>query len=264
MQSKLKDARSFCSGIIFYSSSAPEYTTMVTIDKSGNIKTEWLHKKEAEKYINKRGEDQKENNVKTKSTTMSAIIFTICMLIFVLPWILYDLPIAISFINIQKRILLFIRELFNIRFLIIVSLFILIISILYFLVDIYVDINTRRFHAAEHMIISAYIRLNKIPSFEEVSHYSRFSTNCGSNTVVLLMIFCIVCLLFLLFNMNIYICFTILLVSIFFRMYGLLNFVQFITTKPPTERELRVAIIGLNAWLENEQKIEENNFSDCW
>ena len=38
---------------------------------------------------------------------------------------------------------------------------------------------------------------------------------------------------------------------------GLIKYFQVFTTKEPTERELILAIAGMKAWLENEQKEEE-------
>ncbi|MCI8519078.1 MAG: DUF1385 domain-containing protein [Clostridia bacterium] len=266
MRQELKSARSFYNGILFNSSSNSNYTTMVTIDENENIKTEWLPKKEAEKIIHQKYEKKSEGKSDEKiesANIISAIMFTVCMFIFVLPPILFDSPI---FMNIYKKILLFIRDIFfrflDLKFLVIVLLFSLIIIISFLLAYSYIDVNFRRFHAAEHMIAHAYNNLHRIPSIEELAHYSRFHTYCGANNIVLFMISLILGLLFLLFDMNIYLCFITFLVFTFFKACGLLNFVQLIVTKPATERELRLAVIGLSAWLENEQKNEENNFSD--
>ncbi len=233
---KLKSAYAFSNGILFNSSSKPSYTTMVTIDEYQNIKAEWLPIKIARKYVEEaeqKAESQKNDMI--KNATFQIIIDILMLIIMLLLFII------------------------NPIFVIIAYLLFLIISISFALVQDYVDTETPKFHAAEHMIIKAYSKIHSIPSINELSKYSRFSTKCGSNYVALILIHLIVVLIYLLFKPNIYLCLFICLASIVFKKLGLLNFIQFVTTKPPTERELKVAIVGLRAWIENEKKSVGNN-----
>lgn len=242
----VEEAQALSNGIMFDSSSNPDYTTLVTIDENQNVKTKWLSKKVVGKYE----KEVDEKNIK-KITYIVFMFFTLPMFLICA---LFDRTTAVK---VQKEIFSI-----NPKSLLIALLLLIIGIILCALMTVYFDSNLRRFHAAEHMIINAYSKLHRVPSIEELSQYSRFNTSCGSNCMVIIFILCMVSLLYLIFKVNFNLCYIILLVSIVFEEIGLLNFVQLLVTKPPTERELRVAIIGMNAWLENEQKSAENNFSD--
>lgn len=265
----LLSAHSFSEGIMFNSSSKPNYTTLVTIDEYQNIKVQCLPRKTAEKYEKEKNEEKskkKEKKRKSKDAyskiQKDKIIFSIIvvsiMLPLYIPYILFDsLTAGKLIVEFFLSIMRFLSSLITLKFLLIAFLIFLIIIILSAFFDTYLDNNARQFHAAEHMIINSYSKLHRVPSIEELSQYSRFSINCGSNDMFSVLITCIVTLLCVIFefNSNLY----LILILIILGFYGscLISFIQFFTTKPPTERELKIAIIGLTAWIENEEKFEE-------
>ena len=106
------------------------------------------------------------------------------------------------------------------------------------------------------MLINAYRKLKRVPSLEEIREYSRFDNDCSTNLVTqtaisfVLMFFCTFIRNSLI---GIIVSNTIVLILL---QCGFLNFLQKWTTIVPTDRELSVAIAGLNAWIENEKKGE--------
>lgn len=235
---RLKRACSINNGIIFYSECDENYVTMATIDEDENIKVEWLPKEVAEKK-SQNDEQEKKEDEKLLFMTLSLsgpMILPLFRLLCLNIWNPRILPILVL----------------NTIICLILSLFInrIVFKSLY--------IKERQFHAAEHMIVNAYNKLNKIPTIEELSQASRFSRFCGTNALAMLLSLCIVILL-LLYGVNARLCLEILLATLFSEILGCLNVFQLFTTKKPSKMELKVAIIGASAWLENEQNVRKNN-----
>lgn len=118
-------------------------------------------------------------------------------------------------------------------------------------------IKYKKYHSAEHMIISAYNDLNRIPSIEEVWKYSRFSNTCGTNIVEITILSFIIAFVSMFIHNLLF--FTIYFVASYSMLYiaykcGLLNSLQRFTTDKPTEKEIRVAIEALKVWIEHEEK----------
>ena len=120
--------------------------------------------------------------------------------------------------------------------------------------------NVFKFHSAEHMIINAYKKLERVPSLEEIREFSRFSNSCGTN-VITQIVFSFILMFFCTFIPNIRLMNVAILsvnfVILILLQCGFLNFLQRYTTIVPTDRELLVAISGMNVWLENEKKEKE-------
>ena len=110
------------------------------------------------------------------------------------------------------------------------------------------------------MIINAYKKLERVPSLEEIREFSRFSNSCGTNVITqivlsfILMFFCTFIPNIRLMNVAIL---SVNFVILILLQCGFLNFLQRYTTIVPTDRELLVAISGMNVWLENEKKEKE-------
>lgn len=130
----------------------------------------------------------------------------------------------------------------------------------YIYLVVYYNLQHKRnfkFHSAEHMIINAYKALKRAPTLEEARTYSRISNDCGSNIAIcscitaLLMAItaCILpdflrpfCLYVIYYGME------------FIRKKGAFNFAQLLTTKKCTDKELKVAIAGLELLIEKEKE----------
>lgn len=117
----------------------------------------------------------------------------------------------------------------------------------------------KKFHSAEHMVLNAYRKLNRIPSLEETRNFPKFSNTCGTNGMAQISITFIL-IFFTTFIPNldsIHIRILIILsaiIALILSITGCLNFMQKFTTDIPTDTELKVAIKGMEVWLENEQK----------
>lgn len=126
------------------------------------------------------------------------------------------------------------------------------------------NVETCKFHSAEHMLINAYSDLGRVPTLEELKKYTRFNKYCGGNVGVIMVIMLILMLwctftYTLLQSSIILVC--SLIVLLFFRQLGLLNFVQLITTIKPTNKELELAIEAALYWEECEDEYEaEDNY----
>ena len=103
---------------------------------------------------------------------------------------------------------------------------------------------------------------NRLPSIEELRNHSRLYRFCGANASLIILFLCIILLIQLFLKLGPLLCSTVLVILELSLQLGVFNFVQLLVTQTPTDRELNVAIEGLKAWIENEQKSTENNFSD--
>lgn len=249
MYTPLNQAKSFSTGITFYSTSNKKYVTMATIDEHQNIETKCLSEKKATKEI-----EEINTHFETKASNSAINIATFIILILALITIIYflDTNHSLEFLRIFDGIIIQ-------SFLIISSIVINIAA----LVSTFFSVEVRKFHAAEHMIVNAYRKLHRVPSIEELRKYSRFNSLCGTNLSLAILFFCIPYLIGYFFKLDYSLYAMIIIILELSLPLGLFNFVQVFVTKKPTDKELNVAIEGLKAWIENEQKAEneENNFS---
>ena len=106
-------------------------------------------------------------------------------------------------------------------------------------------------HAAEHMVNQAYLSLKRLPTVEEVKHFSRFTKNCGSSLYSSLVIGHIIAyVLFLAFDITVphLITFTFsLALSRFFPFYTLGLLAQFFTTQKTNNESIELALAALKA-----------------
>ena len=221
-------------GICFFSEKHKGYLSYSTVDESGEIKAEWTT---VEKYDKERfsKEDSKEDD------------FNIFLLLIPLVIIIFSTVLVV--LTFKKSIWLSMRILLIAAVLVLISLFL----IKYFALR---KTNAFKFHAAEHMALNAYRALNRVPSLEEIYNYSPISNSCGINFTS----GCIVMFLldsFCTFISNYFIEIILLLsvtpIIIFLSNHGFLNFLQKFTIDEPTEKDLMVAIEGMNVWVKNEK-----------
>ena len=124
-----------------------------------------------------------------------------------------------------------------------------------------------KFHSAEHMVINVYTKLQRIPTFDEVKKSSRFSKICGSRKnlfkisyytlLSLVIVFATGCNGFVYFGL-------VIIISIFMAIAeynGWLIFLQAFITMPPSDSEIKLAIEGVKAFEEMEEKLK--NRKEC-
>ncbi len=122
-----------------------------------------------------------------------------------------------------------------------------------------------RYHAAEHMLINAYYKLERVPSLEEIKTFSRFSEYCGSRVVTSIIIGYIPISLAIAFYDEIHIIAYLLICIISFIISkkmlkkDFIKIDQVLFTTPPTDLELKVAIKALDILLKEEEKIEKTS-----
>ena len=244
MRKKLKvdHSHSMDNGIRFYSKRHKGYVAISTVDEVGNIKTEWTTMK---KY-------KKEKNKHDKIANMKKFfIFILCVLPFATIFTIL-LEWAIS-----KDTLLGIRVFLMGNAFMLLGRFVITTFI-----ERKKEKNAYKFHSAEHMVLNAYEKLKRVPSLEEIREYSRFSNYCGTNvTTQLVMNFTLMFLCTFISNLlysNIGMLSANIIVIILLQC-GFLNFLQKYTTIIPTDKELLVAIEGMNVWFENEKMEKEKS-----
>lgn len=243
MWMRIKRAHSFSNGIMIYSVRNPKYLAMATIDKDNIIKAQWLSEQVAKDEEKNQDAEYEEKQYKLFSDIyffMSAPIIVILLLH------LIEVEHTFEFLRILDGILI------PVCIICFVINFIVSMCISFHFSKDFTD--ALKFHSAEHMIANAYNKLDRMPSLDELRKYSRFSTACGTNIFTAILIPCIFVLIQLLFRLDPNLCCMLILILEVLLLCGLLNFVQLLTTEPPTDRELKVALEGLRVWLENEQK----------
>lgn len=241
-QLKINHAYSMCNGIRFYSKRHKGYVAIATVDEQGEIATKWTTMKE---YRKSKGKHEKIAEIKDS---------------FILA--LYLLPFVLVF----SMLLVWASEkdpILSIRILLIgYSLLLLSVFIVTTNRERKKEKNAYRFHSAEHMVLNAYRKLRRVPTLEEIRQYSRFSNSCGTNfTAQIITMFTLIFACTFMSNSlyrEIGILLAIVIVSILLKR-GCLNFLQKFTTIIPTDKELAVAIEGMNVWIENEKKEKERS-----
>ena len=213
----VKNAISLSNGIILFSDSHKHFGVIATIDSNDEIFTKWEHERELKERIK---EDYKESD---KSSMLRGSFVLLMILIIVFLFIINKGIIAMRIFLICSGINDFI-QLFCFKML--------------------RDESVCRFHAAEHMVVNALHKLGRIPSLEEVRNYSRFNKACGSNKMAFKIIVKIILLILtFIFKDHLIEIFMLLVIIPFLPCdLALLNWVQFFTTLPATDRELKVAI----------------------
>jgi uncharacterized protein YqhQ len=111
------------------------------------------------------------------------------------------------------------------------------------------------YHSAEHMAINAIKSLQKVPTLEEIKQFSRFSTFCNTNEpFYYALLLLVVSSSILFFQSTTYTVVPLLGITLIFllRISGGLNFTQYLSTIPPSDTELKVAIAGIQVWYDHE------------
>lgn len=237
---KLDNAESLNNGIIFFSKRHKKHIAIATVDDQGNISTKWCTTTEYKNSQKRKSKSEKLSKFKRLLLASLAIS---------------PLFLALKhFLNIEAEPIYNLRILFIGIPTIFLSCFMLLCHIVR-----KTDERLFRFHSAEHMVINAYEKLNRVPSLDEIREYSRFNNVCGTNAITLLILLFILAFVHSFIPVSLYFLISFLasyVIILILLECGFLNFLQYFTTSTPTDTELLVAISGMNMWFENEIKKE--------
>lgn len=242
MRKKLKidQAESLNNGIIFYSKKHPKHIAIATIDNQGNVSSRWCTIKDYKK--SQKGKSKSEKISEFKRFLLAAIAISPLVLILT------------HFLNSEAE------PIYNLR-IFSVGISIIVLSSFILLCHIVKKTDERlfRFHSAEHMVINAYEKLNRVPSLDEIHEYSRFNNGCGTNSITLFVLLFILGFAHSFIPVSLSFVISYLassVIALILLQCGFLNFLQYFTTSTPTDTELLVAISGMHVWFDNEQKEE--------
>ncbi|MBQ8298691.1 MAG: DUF1385 domain-containing protein [Clostridia bacterium] len=119
-----------------------------------------------------------------------------------------------------------------------------------------------QFHSAEHMVISAYAKLQRIPTLEEVKNSSRISKHCGSNSMFLKLIYGVtLCIIYALFGGSNTLAYPIglailLLFCFLCTKYQVHRGLQYLILSTPTDEQLQLSIEAIKNFESMEEKVE--------
>ncbi len=233
---EVKEAHATDNGIKFYSERHKGYMAISIVDELGNIQTKWTTKK---KYKKEEDKHIKIANIK------QLLIGVLWAIVWCIIW------------DISYKCLMHRENIIIIRFYLIETIGVILGE--FFIVHCIGREKRKdryKFQGAEHMVLNAYKKLKRVPSLEEIRSYSRYDKSCGTNfTTQIVMNFSLIYLCTFIqnqFYMIIGMWISNILILILLQC-GVLNFLQKYTTEEPTDKELSVAIEGLNVWLKNEK-----------
>lgn len=239
---KINHANSMNNGICFYSKRHKDQVAIATVDKQGNVTAEWTTMK-----VYRKNKDKHQRIAEMKRIFR----FIVSMLPFV---------IVFSILLVQE---MYKNHIYGIRTLLIGYALLLLFS---FIVSNSIKRREERraykFHSAEHMVINAYRKLGRVPSLEEIHQFSRFCNSCGTNATTQMVVSFILMAVCSFIPNPLYSTIGMLSVNVIVLILlrcGFLNFLQIFTTITPTDKELTVAIMGMNVWFENEKKEKEKS-----
>ena len=230
----VREATSFCDGIEFYSKRNKGYIAKATLVEDGTIVTSYAKKKE----ISSEKKSFAQNLAMWAGIVTLAVVFTFAIM-------------GISYLlKLEGR-----RQFGFMWFTI--SVF----GLIAFVVRTTKKRrtpegrSTYRFHSAEHMAINAMKKLQRVPTLEEIKQFSRFENGCGSNGTAIMTfnyLWLAFCITFLQGISYIVIAPLGLCVIMILYLLSGLNFLQYLSTIKPTDKELEVAVAGIQEWYNHE------------
>lgn len=240
-------ARSNANGIIFYSNSIPDLMAESFVDKNGEI-----HSRIASQMLPSCLDISDSEDVQAAYLLTEEQLIILGIFLIALSILFHSVAITLAVTSFSllcfPNLISFIESSLSFKFGAMQSV--------------------SKFHAAEHMSINAYCYLQRVPTLEEIKHFSRFNQDCGSMYLfrsLLSFLLISICMVFM-ETMN-PITYVLLLIScpllvLFLDKVGLLKFLQIFYTSKPTDLELKVAIKGLEKFEEMEEKIRKQCDTD--
>lgn len=239
-KTKIREARSRKDGIVFYSSGIPLIMVKSTVNEKGEIRTRVIDQITEREEDLKEQEGNKRKNMLIKAYLTDLIILTIMILLKV-DTRLFTGMVTFSIVG-THYLCPVLYNIYNIK---------------------YKYKSLGRFHSAEHMVINAYNKLDRIPSLQELKKSSRFSNNCGSNktnSIIIMFAFISFAGPFLIKMGVIKYLIIMMLIPIIIAVLssvGAINIFQVFVTNKPTDIELRVALEGLEKYEDLESQIKD-------
>ncbi len=239
---KIREARSIKNGIIFCSSSIPLIMVKSTINEKEEIRTRVIDQITEREENLKEQEGNKRKNMLIKAYLTDLIILTIMILLKV-DTRLFTGMVTFSIVG-THYLCPVLYNIYNIK---------------------YKCKSLGRFHSAEHMVINAYNKLDRIPSLEELKKSSRFSNNCGSNktnSIIIMLVFISFVGPFLIKMGVIQYLIIMMLMPIIIAVLssvGAMNIFQVFFTNKPNHVELQVALEGLKKYEDLEKQIQDTS-----
>ena len=237
---KVERARSKSNGIVFYSSIFPRIGTEAIIDDDGKISSRvifdtieydfWDQYAEA---IKKRFFDKKKIGI------INLTIITIASFSRNIAIILAAMFFTVV---VSKKLLGYIEHFFNIKK--------------------GKEYELGKMHAAEHKVVNAYIRLQRIPNLEELRKESRFSIECGSRKMFREIFGKLIITFLIAMAPKFGVRNSILLIEFMVILYmvgsilGVFKYLQILVTNQPSDKELEVAIEAIKKFDELEKKLD--------
>ena len=123
-----------------------------------------------------------------------------------------------------------------------------------------------RYHAAEHIVINAYYKLQRVPTIEETKESSRFSKNCGSREIICRIWTYSLASLEMAFiaSKSAIVYFVIFIGTIYFsnlaKRKGWLRFLQIFITTSPSDEEIEVAVEGIKYFEKMEEQLSKESY----
>lgn len=228
----IQSARAINNGIIFYSNQKKDYGVISIVNKAGIID---IYKGNIDELLD------------TIPNTTS-IIFCVKRRIIIVTTLIFLI----------RALYLVMNALFIPALHLVLGLFAS--AFAFMLITENMSISCSRFHAAEHMSINAFYDLNRAPTNKEIKKYSRFADACGTNILTTYLIDSSILFGCSFIDNLLFAAFVaIILLTIFYTMSDsrFLNLAQIFTTLKPSDKELKVAIKGLEAWMEYEYELIE-------
>ncbi len=216
----IKEAVSKPDGIIFYSNNYPLVGVMSFQDKSGKVQTKKVIRIEQSNRITLR-----EKQIKLLLEVMLIVIGAITNIGCFMASIYFVLFVSTHLTIVLKN-----------------------------------DKATGKYHAAEHKAIAAYEKYQRVPNLEEVRTFSRFSPKCGSRFILngLAKRICFTIDIYVIFQniiMGIFLLLIIEMIMYIAKKTGCYKYLQIFVTSKPTDKELEVAIAGLQQFEVMEQEL---------
>lgn len=249
---EITHARSKKNGIFFYSNTIPDLTVEAFVDEKGKIHsqvTPHILTDILSFFGISDSEDFQVRHILTRKQLMILDILLIVFSAFVFRSVAITLAVFYFALLCSKNLLYFIEAAISLK--------------------VGSMQSAARFHAAEHMALNAYRKLQRIPTLEEIRHFSRFSQTCGSmelfrNTLSYFLVS--ICMAYMnVLNPIVYILLIIACPLLVFCLdkVGLLKLLQVFLTSKPTDLELQVAIKGLEEFERMEEKIQKGTIGEC-
>ena len=245
-------ARSFENGIVFYSRVFDNNALKAYYDENDTIKIEMVTDEYEETEKEKQENEEKRKLYIKQASILSGVLIGLAVSLthdffWIFGAILFSIYAAFDFINVCHTIKATRMKDEKGR-------------------------SVAKFHSAEHKVINAYLKLGRVPTFEEIKKESSLSDNCGSLIIIRKIVYFIIlslitpicginAFIYALFIIGLIIC-----VRTSRQNPGMLKFFEYFFLSKPTDVELNLALEGIKEYdkMEEENKKEAEKAMECY